>query len=285
MTSIPTITLNDGNAIPQLGFGVFQIEPAETAQAVVQALEIGYRHIDTAEMYRNERGRGRGHPRRRARPRATCTSPASSTTASTSPTTPARAFEQTLAELGFDHVDLFLIHWPLPTLLRRRLRVDLEGARGVQGRRPGAFDRRLELPGGAPRAARRRVRRRPGGQPDRAAPVLPEPRGARVRRGPRHRHRGVVADRPGRGARRSGGHRDRRAGRPIDGAGRVALAHPARTHRVPEVGHAGADRARTSSCSTSSSTRTTRRPSTVSIVVSPAGAARIPTQMAWIPPA
>ncbi|MDX6663883.1 MAG: 2,5-diketo-D-gluconate reductase, partial [Solirubrobacteraceae bacterium] len=55
---VPTIELNDGKTIPQLGFGVFQIPPAETAEAVRTALEAGYRHIDTAEMYGNERGVG-----------------------------------------------------------------------------------------------------------------------------------------------------------------------------------------------------------------------------------
>src|SRR6478752_1631612 len=55
---VPTRVLNDGRAIPQLGFGVFQIPPAETAQAVTVALEAGYRHIDTAEMYGNEKGVG-----------------------------------------------------------------------------------------------------------------------------------------------------------------------------------------------------------------------------------
>ena len=53
--TIPQCTLNDGNTIPQLGFGVFQIEPTETAEAVGRALRIGYRHIDTAEMYGNEK--------------------------------------------------------------------------------------------------------------------------------------------------------------------------------------------------------------------------------------
>src|SRR5580765_1020666 len=56
--SVPTIELNDGRPIPQLGFGVFQIPPKETERAVAVALETGYRHIDTAEMYGNERGVG-----------------------------------------------------------------------------------------------------------------------------------------------------------------------------------------------------------------------------------
>ena len=60
MTTVPDLALNNGQTIPQLGFGVFQIEPDETAEAVQRALEVGYRHIDTAEMYRNEQGVGEG---------------------------------------------------------------------------------------------------------------------------------------------------------------------------------------------------------------------------------
>ena len=60
MSNVPTIELNDGARIPQLGFGVFQIDPDDTAEAVKTALQIGYRHIDTAEMYHNERGVGQG---------------------------------------------------------------------------------------------------------------------------------------------------------------------------------------------------------------------------------
>ena len=57
---VPVITLNDGNRIPQLGFGVFKVEPGQTTAAVRTALEIGYRHIDTAQMYGNEKGVGEG---------------------------------------------------------------------------------------------------------------------------------------------------------------------------------------------------------------------------------
>ena len=60
MTKVPAIELNDGAHIPQLGFGVFQIKPEKTAAAVKTALEIGYRHIDTAEMYGNEKEVGQG---------------------------------------------------------------------------------------------------------------------------------------------------------------------------------------------------------------------------------
>ena len=87
MTQVPDLALNSGQKIPQLGFGVFQIEPAETAEAVGRALEMGYRHIDTAEMYRNEKGVGDGYEPR-AWTAARCTSPASSAMAPTSRTPP-----------------------------------------------------------------------------------------------------------------------------------------------------------------------------------------------------
>ncbi|HEV7831424.1 MAG TPA: aldo/keto reductase, partial [Pseudonocardiaceae bacterium] len=60
MSNVPALVLNDGARIPQLGFGVFQIEPEKTASAVKAAFDIGYRHIDTAEMYGNEQGVGKG---------------------------------------------------------------------------------------------------------------------------------------------------------------------------------------------------------------------------------
>jgi 2,5-diketo-D-gluconate reductase A len=114
-TTVPTIELNDGHTIPQLGFGVFQIEPEETARAVSRALEIGYRHIDTAEMYRNERGVGEA-VRASGLDRADVFVTSKLSNAFHRPDDARRAFDATLSELGFDYVDLFLIHWPLPTL-------------------------------------------------------------------------------------------------------------------------------------------------------------------------
>jgi 2,5-diketo-D-gluconate reductase A len=111
----PDIKLNDGHAIPQLGFGVFQIEPDETAEAVTTALEVGYRHIDTAEGYANEAGVGEGlRASGLAREDVFVTSKLNN--GAHEPDEARRAFEGTLSELGFDYVDLFLIHWPLPTL-------------------------------------------------------------------------------------------------------------------------------------------------------------------------
>jgi 2,5-diketo-D-gluconate reductase A len=113
--SVPNIELNDGHSIPQLGFGVFQIDPEATAPAVSQALEVGYRHIDTAEMYGNESGVGeaiRGSGLERGELFVT----SKLNNGFHRPDDARRAFDRTLTELGFEYVDLFLIHWPLPTL-------------------------------------------------------------------------------------------------------------------------------------------------------------------------
>lgn len=115
MTHVPTITLNDGATIPQLGFGVYQIPPEDTADAVSTALNIGYRHIDTAEMYQNEKGVGEGI-RNSGVDRGEVFITSKLNNGFHKPDDARRAFDKTLSELGFDHVDLFLIHWPLPTL-------------------------------------------------------------------------------------------------------------------------------------------------------------------------
>jgi 2,5-diketo-D-gluconate reductase A len=112
-TQVPTITLNDGRAIPQLGFGVFQIPPDDTAQSTGLALEIGYRHIDTAEMYENEAGVGAAvRDSGLDRDEVWITSKLSNRMHE--PDEIREAFETTLRKLDTDHVDLFLIHWPLP---------------------------------------------------------------------------------------------------------------------------------------------------------------------------
>lgn len=112
---IPTISLNDGNTIPQLGFGVFQIAPKDTARAVGKALEVGYRHIDTAEMYGNEAEVGEAI-RASGIDRGEVFVTSKLSNAAHRPDDARRAFDATLAALGMDYIDLFLIHWPLPTL-------------------------------------------------------------------------------------------------------------------------------------------------------------------------
>ena len=115
MSEVPTIELNDGAEIPQLGFGVYQIEPDETAGAVRKALDIGYRHIDTAEMYQNEAGVGQGI-RDFGIDRGDVYVTSKLNNGFHKPDDARRAFDATLSALGLDYVDLFLIHWPLPTL-------------------------------------------------------------------------------------------------------------------------------------------------------------------------
>ncbi len=112
--AIPDIRLNDGNTIPQLGFGVFQIAPANTAEAVRTALDVGYRHIDTAEMYGNEAEVGQGvRTAGVAREDVYITSKLNN--GFHRPDDARAAFQSTLDALRTDYIDLFLIHWPLPT--------------------------------------------------------------------------------------------------------------------------------------------------------------------------
>jgi 2,5-diketo-D-gluconate reductase A len=113
MATVPTITLNNGVEIPQLGFGVFQIKPEDTRQATLDALEVGYRHIDTAEMYGNEKEVGQavrdsGIDRGEVFVTSKLNNGFHARDAALS------AFDQSLADLGFDYLDLFLVHWPLP---------------------------------------------------------------------------------------------------------------------------------------------------------------------------
>jgi 2,5-diketo-D-gluconate reductase A len=115
MTAIPDMMLNNGRMIPQFGFGVFQVKPADTAAAVTNALKDGYRHIDTAEAYRNEKEVGEAIARSDlGRSDVFVTSKLHN--GAHLPDDARRAFDQTLKVLGVDFVDLFLIHWPLPTL-------------------------------------------------------------------------------------------------------------------------------------------------------------------------
>ena len=114
LTSIPSLALHDGVEIPQLGFGVFQVPPEETQQVVEAALATGYSHIDTAGAYRNEAGVGdaiaaAGLPR----DEVFVTTKLWNSEQGYDSTL--RAFEKSLERLGMDHVDLYLIHWPMPT--------------------------------------------------------------------------------------------------------------------------------------------------------------------------
>jgi 2,5-diketo-D-gluconate reductase A len=113
MTDVPTITLNNGVEIPQLGFGVFQIPAKETKQATLTALEVGYRHIDTAEMYGNEKEVGEA-VRESGLDRADVFVTSKLNNGFHAHDDAMKAFDESLAALQFEYVDLFLIHWPLP---------------------------------------------------------------------------------------------------------------------------------------------------------------------------
>jgi 2,5-diketo-D-gluconate reductase A len=113
VTAVPTVLLNNGVEIPQLGFGVFKVPPEQTEDVTRTALEIGYRHVDTAQMYGNEAGVGRAvRAAGLDRDEVFVTSKLNNPNHARDDAL--RSFDGTLAELGFDHVDLFLIHWPLP---------------------------------------------------------------------------------------------------------------------------------------------------------------------------
>jgi 2,5-diketo-D-gluconate reductase A len=113
MASVPTIRLNNGVEIPQLGFGVFQVKPEETVEAVRNALDVGYRHIDTAEMYGNEKEVGQAI-RESGLDRSEVFVTSKLNNGFHARDDALKAFDQTLDDLGLDHLDLFLVHWPLP---------------------------------------------------------------------------------------------------------------------------------------------------------------------------
>jgi 2,5-diketo-D-gluconate reductase A len=114
VTDIPQILLNNCQKIPQLGFGVFLVKPADTEAAVAHALQAGYRHIDTAEMYGNEAEVGTAVGKS-GLSRGEIFVTTKLNNGAHRPDDARAAFDQSLKALGFEYVDLFLIHWPLPT--------------------------------------------------------------------------------------------------------------------------------------------------------------------------
>jgi 2,5-diketo-D-gluconate reductase A len=113
MTDVPNIVFNNGVEIPQLGFGVFKVRPNETREATRTALDVGYRHIDTAEMYGNEREVGQA-VRESGLDRDEVFVTSKLNNGFHAYDDALAAFDRSLKDLAFDHLDLFLIHWPLP---------------------------------------------------------------------------------------------------------------------------------------------------------------------------
>ena len=111
MTQIPNVALNDGTTIPQLGYGSFRVDPADSERLVSQALELGYRHIDTAAFYGNEEGVGRAIAASGIdRDELYVTTKLWNDRHADADV----ALKESLERLGLDRVDLFLIHWPVP---------------------------------------------------------------------------------------------------------------------------------------------------------------------------
>ena len=158
--TVPSIPLNNDTTIPQLGFGVFQVPPADTAEVTTKAFEVGYRHIDTAEMYQNEEGVGAAI-KASGLPREELYITSKLNNSFHRPDDARRAFDETLRKLGLDRIDLFLIHWPLPTRYDgdyvstwRTLAEFVEDGRatsiGVSNFQPAHLDRIIEETGVKP---------------------------------------------------------------------------------------------------------------------------------------
>ena len=185
---VPRVQLNDGHSIPQLGFGVFKVDPKQTERIVSDALDVGYRHIDTARDLRERGGRRPGDRRVRHRARGTL------------------RHDQALERRPGHAVGVRRVRRepraarprlrrPVPDPLagpgERPIRRDVEGVRTAASLGSRTLDRRLELPGAAPRTAARRDGHRSGRRPDRAASAPPAARDRGLRRAARHRDRGV----------------------------------------------------------------------------------------------
>ncbi|MET9428268.1 MULTISPECIES: aldo/keto reductase [unclassified Streptomyces] len=114
MSKAPSITLNNGVSMPQLGFGVWQVPDDEAAQAVGTALDAGYRSIDTAAIYENEKGTGQAIAASDL-PREELFVTTKLWNSEQGYDSTLRAFDASLGRLGLEYVDLYLIHWPLPS--------------------------------------------------------------------------------------------------------------------------------------------------------------------------
>ncbi len=113
-SDIPTIPLGDGVDIPQFGLGVFQVPPEDTTENVTHAIEAGYRHIDTAKAYRNEAEVGQA-VRASGRPREDFFITTKCFNSDHGYDQATRALKTSLGQLEMEHVDLYLIHWPVPS--------------------------------------------------------------------------------------------------------------------------------------------------------------------------
>ena len=113
MADVPMIKLNDGRLIPQLGLGVWQVDPKITARVVRDAIDAGYRSIDTAEGYDNEQGVGEGI-KTAGIPREQLFITSKLRNGGHARDLALKSFDDTMKALQLDWLDMFLIHWPVP---------------------------------------------------------------------------------------------------------------------------------------------------------------------------
>ena len=156
--TVPTVSLSDGTEIPQLGFGVFQIDPAETTEAVTRAFDVGYRHIDTAKAYENEAQVGAAiHASQLERSALYVTTKCFNSDHGYNQAK--RAFKESYDRLGLEYIDLYLIHWPVPSkdlyveTWKAFVELQQEGlvrSIGVSNFQPGHLDRIIEETGVSP---------------------------------------------------------------------------------------------------------------------------------------
>ena len=233
---VPDVMLSNGRTIPQLGFGVFQIKPEDTAEAVSIALQTGYRHIDTAEMYGNEKEVGEAIAKSGLN-RADVFVTSKLSNDAHLPDDARAAFDLSLEELGFDYLDLFLIHWPLPTrydgdfvstwrTLEEFYRDGRARSIGVSNFQPHQI-RRLHTEAEIPPAIDQ-IEVHPYLTQDDVRGFCAEHQIAVEGWSPIAQGE-VLEDPDDQG--------DRRAGRQDPRPDRAALAHRARRHHLPEVGH------------------------------------------------
>ena len=244
-----SLSLNNNVEMPALGFGVFQTPPDETRASVEGALSTGYRHIDTAAAYGNERQVGEAiHSSGVARDR--CSSRPRSGSATTATTRRCTVSRRAPRKLGVDQIDLLILHQALPSAFDKTL----EAYRALETllddgkvRAIGVSNFMVEHLDHASGEGGRRT----GGQPDRGAPVLPAAGGPGVRHRARHPDPGVVADRwhhvlprqqAPEHARRPGDRQARRDPRQDPGADHAALAPSGRSLRHPQVDQAAPHR-------------------------------------------
>ena len=156
--TVPTIELGADVTVPQLGFGVFQVPAEDTERAVLEAFEIGYRHVDTAAIYRNEEGVGRAVAASGLAREELFVTTKLWNDAQGRETAP-RALADSLSRLGLEHVDLYLIHWPVPSQDRyvetweALLELQQEGlarAVGVSNFQPAHLERIIAATGVSP---------------------------------------------------------------------------------------------------------------------------------------